>query len=377
MALPVILVAPAMVLPVAGIFGLLTGHPITGSENSQASLPTEIAVTFGLPLLLCAMAWCTKKLPDRMFQLLPFFYGLAGTAIICTANFITSDAGVSGQTYYVLPVVFGGYLLKRTGAVLVASAAGLLSALNAVALAAPSEVVADITTLTITYVALAVVVSRARDREQGAHHALLTASRVDSLTQLATRKVAEESLEGGFERLGKFTGPGLILIDVDNFKQINDSHGHPVGDACLVHIAGLLRSQVGPTEIVSRMGGDELAIAVPHCVADTVQYRAAQVMSAVRKSPLILDDGLEIPLTVSVGFAHAPRDAETMTELYREADLALYDAKANGRNCVGLPPALRDGGKAEASRSGGRRQGTVPAQPTAGATEPESCTEKG
>lgn len=361
------LLIPAVVLPLAGIASLCTGWLVTGPTNTNSSPVLELFVSFGLPFVFLFCAWTMLKFPDHVVRAAAFPYGVGGALTIFGVNYLTSDATVSGQMYYALPVVFGGYLLRRVGAGVLTFIAGSLSVLNAALLAEPDTVLSDVTTLTITFVALSLVVARSRDREQDVHAALYQAARVDALTELSTRTVVEEELNSAFERLGNHIGPGLIVIDVDKFKSINDSYGHPVGDACLVYIAGVLREQVGPTETVSRMGGDELAIVIPQCVADTVQYRAAQIVTAVRQTPLLLDDGTEIQLTVSVGFAHAPRDADNLNELYQQADSALYQAKANGRDGVGLPLALRDpqedhDGEGEATRSGGRRQGSIPQQ---------------
>lgn len=373
------LLIPAVVLPLAGIASLCTGSLVTGPTNVNSSPVLEFSVSFGLPFVFVFGAWAMLKFSDRAVRVAAFPYGVGGALMIFVVNYLTSDATVSGQMYYALPVVFGGYLLRRIGAGILTFVAGSLSVLNAVLLAEPDTVLSDVTTLTITFAALSLVVARSRDREQNAHAALYQAARVDNLTDLSTRAVVEEELNLAFGRLGKHIGPGLIVIDVDRFKSINDTHGHPVGDACLVHIANVLREQVGPTETVSRMGGDELAVAIPQCVADTVQYRATQIASAVRQAPLQLDDGSQIELTVSVGFAHAPRDADNLNDLYQQADSALYQAKANGRDGVGLPVALRDPEAGvvaadQVTRPGGRRQGTIPEQVAPAeqsATEPE------
>ena len=99
-------------------------------------------------------------------------------------------------------------------------------------------------------------------------------------------------------------GTALVLVDIDAFRSINDQLGHPIGDDALVHLAGLLRS------VLSRMGGDELAVLLPDCPADVAARRADQLLDAVRRSPLVLDDGTPLALSVSLGVAHAPTHAQ-------------------------------------------------------------------
>jgi diguanylate cyclase (GGDEF)-like protein/PAS domain S-box-containing protein len=121
----------------------------------------------------------------------------------------------------------------------------------------------------------------------------------------------------------------LFYIDIDHFKHINDSMGHPAGDALLVEVARRLRSLVGRRDLVARLGGDEFALVVmldgrgPEAFARTV-------MEAFER-PFALD-GAEEYVACSVGVALAPRDGSDVTVLQRNADLALYAAKADGRS---------------------------------------------
>jgi diguanylate cyclase (GGDEF)-like protein len=126
-----------------------------------------------------------------------------------------------------------------------------------------------------------------------------------------------------------------VLVDVDSFKSINDQHGHPVGDDALAHIAGVLRAVVRAGDaVLSRMGGDELAVLLPDCPPDVAVRRANEVLDAVRSTPLALPDGTLLAISVSLGVAHAPTHAEGLEALYAAADAALYAAKRAGRGRV-------------------------------------------
>ena len=128
-----------------------------------------------------------------------------------------------------------------------------------------------------------------------------------------------------------------MLIDVDAFKTINDAHGHPVGDAALVHLAGVLREQVRAADaVLSRLGGDELAVLLPDCTARSAARRAEELLTAVRATPLALADGTLLALSISVGVAHVPERSGDLQTLYHAADAALYDAKRSGRGRVAV-----------------------------------------
>jgi diguanylate cyclase (GGDEF)-like protein len=125
------------------------------------------------------------------------------------------------------------------------------------------------------------------------------------------------------------------VIDVDEFKSINDAYGHPVGDEALVHLGMVLSASVRASDaVVSRIGGDELAVVLPGCSLDTAVRRAEDLVAVVRASPLRLVDGTELAMSISVGVAHAPMHAGELRHLYVAADAALYDAKRAGRDRV-------------------------------------------
>ena len=109
----------------------------------------------------------------------------------------------------------------------------------------------------------------------------------------------------------------------------------PVGDDAMVHIAAVLRSAVRAGDaVLSRMGGDELAVLLPDCPADVAAARATEVLDAVRAAPLALPDGSLLAISVSLGVAHAPTHATGLEELYAAADAALYAAKLAGRGRI-------------------------------------------
>jgi diguanylate cyclase (GGDEF)-like protein len=110
-----------------------------------------------------------------------------------------------------------------------------------------------------------------------------------------------------------------------------------VGDDALVHLAGLIRDHVRAGDaVLSRLGGDELAVLLPGCPAEVAAQRAEELLTAVRATPMTLPDGALLALSVSVGVAHAPQHASGTRALYAAADAALYRAKSGGRDRVEL-----------------------------------------
>jgi diguanylate cyclase (GGDEF)-like protein len=156
---------------------------------------------------------------------------------------------------------------------------------------------------------------------------LRLASETDPLTGLANRaglaSRARELLVNSRQRT-------LVMIDLDKFKPINDIHGHAAGDAILVEIAKRLREQVRPTDVVSRMGGDEFAIlfSEPNDNA-TVGIICTRILAAMVK-PLAFE-GRTLAVGGSLGIARYPTDGNTLDDLLQAADVAMYHVKKNGR----------------------------------------------
>jgi diguanylate cyclase (GGDEF)-like protein len=186
---------------------------------------------------------------------------------------------------------------------------------------------------------MSVMLVRANNKQEELVDALQEQATVDSLTGLVNRRVFDGALEEALTRPVP-GGTALILIDVDAFKAINDSHGHPVGDDVLVHLSALLRGNVRADDaVLSRLGGDELAILLPGTPPDVASRRAEELLASVRSTPLALADGTLLSLSISVGVAHAPQRSGNLRALYTAADAALYEAKRAGRGRVSLASA--------------------------------------
>jgi diguanylate cyclase len=165
----------------------------------------------------------------------------------------------------------------------------------------------------------------------------------DALTGLPNRRRLQDEVARALARTRRGSdGAALLLVDLDRFKQINDLHGHPAGDRLLKEVAGRLRAVTREADTLARLGGDEFALVVD-LDADGLEdaSRLAHRIVATLKLPIDLG-GITVQIGCSVGIALAPRDANDPEGLMRLADLALYRAKAEGRNCFRFFEASMD-----------------------------------
>jgi len=155
----------------------------------------------------------------------------------------------------------------------------------------------------------------------------------DGLTGLPVRRVLMERLELALHEIQRQPASlALLMVDVDSFKQLNDSFGHAVGDQVLCTIANRLQESVRLTDTVARMGGDEFTVLLSGLRHEReAQKIASQVVSNVC-APIVID-GRTVEVSVSVGVATCPEDGGDVETLLRNSDAALYQAKARGRNC--------------------------------------------
>jgi two-component system, cell cycle response regulator len=159
----------------------------------------------------------------------------------------------------------------------------------------------------------------------------------DGLTGLFNRRVMEEMLE--IEECKRQVTPlSLLIIDLDNFKMVNDTYGHPVGDLVLKETARVLRESTRGSDIVVRSGGEEFSAMLP----SVTPLRALEIGERIRVNlarTVVNHDGRQLRITASIGVAHrSPKDICSMKDLVQRADQALYRAKHEGKNRVCVYP---------------------------------------
>lgn len=259
--------------------------------------------------------------------------------VITVLDVTTGDGSMSAQVFLIFPVLYGAYNLPRTGAIVLT---GLAAVADVVIVTSVMETRAAL--LDIAYVVTALVMSAGVLVHSSERRALLLEmlqrqAAIDPLTGLATRRVLDQTANSVLTGASKSTGTALILVDVDHFKSVNDRFGHLAGDEVLIQLAVLLTRRVRTDSVVSRMGGDEIAILLPACSKEAAWRRAEQICAEVREQQFLVRDGQQaLELTVSVGVAHAPTQANDLRSLYAAADAALYNAKRAGRNQAAVLP---------------------------------------
>jgi two-component system cell cycle response regulator len=161
-----------------------------------------------------------------------------------------------------------------------------------------------------------------------------TMAETDALTGISNRRAFDALLitaAAGAAQRGETIG--LVTMDIDHFKTINDGYGHPFGDKVLQQVANRLAGVVRPSDTLARMGGEEFALLAPGITMASIGMLAERCRHAVSAS-LFTIDGVSISVTISLGVACMPGHAQHADELLRVADRALYEAKADGRNLV-------------------------------------------
>jgi diguanylate cyclase (GGDEF)-like protein len=157
----------------------------------------------------------------------------------------------------------------------------------------------------------------------------------DSLTNLYNRRGIYELGRREIERARRFGRPlTAIMFDLDSFKQVNDRYGHNIGDQVLRTISDRVNRNIREVDILGRLGGDEFIIILSETDLFTATNMAERLRIIIAESPAIVDGGVSIPITVSMGIAKASTGTQDLTSLIHDADQALYFAKQNGRNQV-------------------------------------------
>jgi diguanylate cyclase (GGDEF)-like protein len=320
----------ALVLAAVSFFG-------ANAQNAVTVTATWIAVAFLVVVALVVRSTDPGRLDRAGVYVV---VGVLGALLACGLNLVTRDSSAGAQAFLAFPVLWAASHLRRTAVVVVTAAAVVANGI-VVPMLVPLDVgISDVFLTGVVLTVVAAMLVRAGSIQERLVEALEQQATVDTLTGLVNRRVFDDALAVALTGSAADDGTALLLLDVDSFKQINDEHGHPVGDDALVHLAGIIRRQIRAGDaVLSRLGGDELAVLLPGCAADVAVARAESVLETVLSTPLTLPDGTLLAMSVSVGVAHRRVGALGMREFYAAADRALYRAKRAGRGRVEVAPA--------------------------------------
>jgi diguanylate cyclase (GGDEF)-like protein len=163
-------------------------------------------------------------------------------------------------------------------------------------------------------------------------------ARTDPLTGLAMRRVFDDQIEAELARWRRYRRQfAVVLFDIDHFKRVNDAHGHDVGDEALRHVARCGTTAIRPSDLLVRLGGDEFALILPESAVKDALEVSGRLLGALRETPLKLPSG-HLILTGSFGVAAAQSVDDTVEQIVKRADEALYLVKRQGRNGVAALP---------------------------------------
>jgi diguanylate cyclase (GGDEF)-like protein len=243
----------------------------------------------------------------------------------------SKDATASSQLAFSLPVLFAAYHLKPVVAYLVAGEMVIAETILCLLIAPPHQIIEDSVGVSLILVGIMLTLVTARNRFDEAIRSLRYEAQHDAVTGLLTRRTFDFDIE----QLDDDEPVSLILVDIDDFKTVNDTFGHDIGDQTLRIVAKALSANSRQNDRAYRLGGDELAVLLSGTVPETALRRAEVIRRAVETGPAAFVARRERgKVTVSLGVASLPPHAPRKSELLRAADAAMYRAKGAGRNRV-------------------------------------------
>lgn len=178
-----------------------------------------------------------------------------------------------------------------------------------------------------------------------ANHRLKKMASTDSLTLLYNRRYFDQVVSRELSRRNRYSlAISLVMLDIDNFKEINDTYGHEAGDDALKKVASVINASARTSDIVARYGGEEFGVVLPQTEPANAIIFAERTRVAIAAESFTLKNGEEINLTISLGIAGATPKCGTIEPktMIAAADKALYEAKNNGRNCYVSAPAFEE-----------------------------------
>lgn len=317
------------------VFSSLTTLKVTRTDSAGVILSTSYhPLAFAAPLVLALVG--TAGVGFTIWQ------GSTDSKV-SAARVASASLKLDGELQKVMRLILSHLGTSDTYAKSLASAQNRMTALNE-----PKQVAALLKLLVVENERMRVDTTDLKDKLQEAKSqvenlraSLSQAQEIglkDALTTVGNRRYFDESLEKEIVKVGASRTPlSLILCDIDNFKKINDTHGHAVGDEVLKMFARLLADGVRDGDTVARIGGEEFAITLPQATQANAQSLAERLRRQCATRQLTLRNTNEKLGSVTASFGVAQlRDGESSASLVDRADAKLYEAKSGGRNKVAI-----------------------------------------
>ncbi len=254
------------------------------------------------------------------------FASLAVTIFYSAGMLVTVNLQGVGLVYWAYPTMIAGFFILRPN---VALAINIVSLSVIVALLAMRIPALNLFTIAVTILLINLFSYIFSQRTRQQHIELNLAAEIDHLTGVCNRRALERKLAGFLQMNQRETLSSMLLLDLDHFKQVNDSFGHAAGDKVLVQLCELIRSRTRKSDEIFRYGGEEFIV-----IATGASLRAASGMAENLRALVAATDIIAgCPITVSIGVA-ALQPGESPASWLLRADRMLYNAKLGGRNKV-------------------------------------------
>ncbi|WP_203826707.1 GGDEF domain-containing protein [Actinoplanes palleronii] len=325
--------AVAYLMLVGGPYNLVTGV-LMKLGQPLAELIALGVTSLGLVIMGVICWWRPKALPRQFWSAVSFL----AAAVVTGLNLATEDATTGAQLFYLWPLLYAASFLSRRNTIVTVLAISAGNALVTFKYLDVTRAVNDWAAMTVAMAMTAWVVLNLNHRNDKLRTVLQEQATSDALTGVANRRAFDQALQPAVRSAANGDDPAsLVVVDVDHFKQINDTWGHAAGDRALRAVADALRSAAAGTDhLVARLGGDEFAVLLRSGPKDAFRYaeRARSALAATEGLP----GG---PPKLSIGIGTTPHHATCAEELQRVADAALYQAKDGGRGrtaVAGTPP---------------------------------------
>lgn len=329
----------AIAATASSLVGAGTGPRFFGTPWQQAAMMWFSAELMNLvlivPLILSAPRWSGKRRPVLRLS----WSGLLPLLSVLVAEYAALLIGGPGAITFSVPGLLWCALVYRPFTIALLSLLVCNWKMVSMSLGVFEFVPANLDTvvslrLGLTLLSLGpLAVASANMARNALLRQLDHAVKHDSLTQVLARAAFLHQSQRLLQRMQHEHRPTtLLMLDIDHFKQVNDRYGHPAGDALLRAFAQTVHQVLRPQDLLGRIGGEEFALLLPGMDQDMAQQVATRICAAVRAQQVALTDGAVLQATVSIGLASSKDSHAGLDTLLLQADQALYQAKAAGRD---------------------------------------------